>query len=336
MVDGERIITTDAKGVSGGRWVTMRGRKVLIKGGKFVNGPLAGKTYIPNGSVPWKETKYSYGTMYEKTLPNGAELTIDPMASLPGQYAIQFKVNTKTGKAIESGMKFKNLKEAKNAMRKLENVLSNAKSQNQLEALAKSTKENLTRAEVMVPARKQVEELGNAYYKTKNLGYFNKAQDILEKANENLSKLGVRTAKKMSPLGAQGKVKGTEKHSVIESIKLTSKINKEFKRNSNDIFNTNSARRKRVEEFINKKLPFGSTLIIREDKPRGKILGKFIKHYNPDKKASDLQVMMTNASSKAKVKPIVDMRSEIGKYFGLRNGASDFYEKTPIKFEVQI
>lgn len=43
-IDGERVIRLDAKSASAGKWVTMNGAKVLIKGGKFVNGPFAGRS----------------------------------------------------------------------------------------------------------------------------------------------------------------------------------------------------------------------------------------------------------------------------------------------------
>ena len=86
-VDGERVIVCDAKTPQGGRWVTMRGRKVLIKGGKFVNGPLAGKTYKPS-------KKFGTQDLYTIGIKAGSPVSSAGKAALS-------RVSTNLMKAVE-------------------------------------------------------------------------------------------------------------------------------------------------------------------------------------------------------------------------------------------
>ena len=58
-VNGERILRTDAKSASAGKWITMNGAHVLIKRGKYSSGPFAGKLVNEPRFFSGKEGKVS-------------------------------------------------------------------------------------------------------------------------------------------------------------------------------------------------------------------------------------------------------------------------------------
>ena len=106
-VDGCRVIKTDAKGgkISGGKWVTMNGTPVYIKGGKFVTGPMEGVSYTPKGSgaAPKASTSSLHGSNTVRVQKRTEPLSVVRQVSVLKSYK-----NSKNSKGIQ--------KEAVNAL----------------------------------------------------------------------------------------------------------------------------------------------------------------------------------------------------------------------------
>lgn len=167
-VDGMTVLKLDAKGakggkggkLSGGRWVTMNGTPVYIKGGKFVTGPLSGKVHTPkgggaSGGSGW--SKVSDDRMELKSSKNGVAMQVTKIGT--AGYMLSGKVEISKDKTAHLFSRdYKTKKQAMNAADKIVSAAETAKNPEEALKVANSIQKRQGYGTKMQGIRKSLEE----------------------------------------------------------------------------------------------------------------------------------------------------------------------------------